>query len=209
MYNFIMSSQDDRKVLWVWEEQGKVGKTFLAKWLMVWRQAFYIQNGKNADIAHAFAHQTHVVLDLTRSQEGMLNYGMIESFKNGIFFSPKYNSITKRFKPVKLVVFANWAPDRSKLSADRWDIHHIAVPKPQPAPPAHPSSDTEVEESEDEVDPATTFCNGVPDPLDVPTAAAAALTDPKPTKPIDIPEVGPTHQEFVGMAFPNGYYEME
>lgn len=74
-------------------------------------------------------------MDLTRSQENMLNYGMIESFKNGVFFSPKYNSITKIFKPVKMIIFANWLPDKEKLSEDRWDIHHIAEPGIPPVPP--------------------------------------------------------------------------
>jgi hypothetical protein len=112
--------------MWVWEAKGGVGKTMLAKWLIVNKGAFYLQNGKNTDIAHAYRSQEYVVVDLTRSQEGMFNYGMLESFKNGIFFSPKYESQTKIFKPAKIVVFANWEPDKTKLSADRWDVHHIA-----------------------------------------------------------------------------------
>lgn len=133
--SFFSGRQDSRKVLWVWEATGSVGKSWLAKWLIVNRDAFYIQNGKNADIAYAYSNEEYVVMDLTRSQENMLNYGMIESFKNGVFFSPKYNSTTKIFKPVKMVIFANWQPDKEKLSEDRWDIHHVATPSAQRVPP--------------------------------------------------------------------------
>lgn len=63
---------------------------------------------------------------------------MIESFKNGLFFSPKYDTCTKTFKSAKVVVFANWAPDKTKLSADRWDVRHIGVPR---NPPVHDEDD--------------------------------------------------------------------
>jgi hypothetical protein len=36
-------------------------------------------------------------------------------------WSPKYQSSVKRFKPAKVLCLANWKPDETKLSMDRWD----------------------------------------------------------------------------------------
>jgi len=117
-----LAAQDDRKVLWVMDSIGGKGKSFLAKWLCVMHDAFYIEGGKKADISYAYDLQETVVFDLSRQTEEFVNYSTIESFKNGVIFSPKYESKTKFFKPARVIVFSNWAPDRKQLSADRWDV---------------------------------------------------------------------------------------
>lgn len=118
--------QNNRQVTWVYDPVGNNGKTFLAKYLIANENTFYIQNGKAADIAHAYQHQEYVVFDFTRSQEEKINYSLIESFKNGILFSPKYESKTKIFKTAKVICFSNFYPELSKLSEDRWDIMEIS-----------------------------------------------------------------------------------
>lgn len=132
---FVTCSQSDRKVLWVWDATGNTGKTFLGEWLCVHRNAFLITGGKHADIAYAYNLEPYVVFDLTRDQAERIPYPVIESFKNGYLFSPKYESCTKRFAPARVVVFANYRPDEARLSADRWDIRNIGQP-PADAPPA-------------------------------------------------------------------------
>ncbi len=117
-----LADQSDRKVLWIMDSTGGKGKTFLAKWLCVMQDAFYVEGGKKADISYAYAFQEIVVFDLSRQTQEFVNYGTIESFKNGMMFSPKYESSMKVFKPAKVIVFSNWAPDRSQLSEDRWEI---------------------------------------------------------------------------------------
>ena len=61
--------QNNRKVMWVWEATGGIGKTFLAKYITTNLNGFYIQNGKNTDISYAYNYEEYVVLDLTRSQQ--------------------------------------------------------------------------------------------------------------------------------------------
>jgi len=117
-----LANQSDRKVLWIMDSTGGKGKTFLAKWLCVMRDAFYVEGGKKADISYAYDFQETVVFDLSRQTQEFVNYGTIESFKNGMMFSAKYESSMKIFKPAKVIVFSNWAPDTSQLSADRWEI---------------------------------------------------------------------------------------
>lgn len=118
-----LKRQDDRKVLWIVDEQGNAGKTWLAKYILAMESAFYLQGGKAADIAYAYNGEPFVVADFTRDKQEVVNYSVLESFKNGLIFSPKYESGTKQTPGgAKVIVFSNWEPDQSKLSADRWDI---------------------------------------------------------------------------------------
>lgn len=113
-------------MLWYVDLEGGVGKTWLAKYLVATKGAFYMQGGKVADVAHAYGGQEYVVCDFTRDKEQVVQYSAIEAFKNGMLFSPKYDSTTKVFKPAKVICFSNWMPDTSKLSMDRWKIKTIS-----------------------------------------------------------------------------------
>lgn len=133
-----LENQDDRKVLWVYGEDGNEGKTWLALYLVHSKQAYYVQQGKEADIAFAFKDQKVVVFDYTRSKEVTASYSMMEAFKNGILFSAKYESQTKIFDPCKVVVFANWLPDYQALSRDRWEIQDLKRPE-ESSPQSRPA----------------------------------------------------------------------
>lgn len=120
-----LENQDNRKITWVVDTQGNKGKTWLAKYLMCEKEAFYVQGGKTQDIAYAYNYEKYVVFDFTRSQQEYVNYSTIESFKNGLLFSPKYESITKKFGSCKVLCLSNWSPDLNQLSRDRWQIYDI------------------------------------------------------------------------------------
>lgn len=49
----------------------------------------------------------------------------METIKNGIMFSSKYDSTMKVYDHPHVVVMAHGLPDTSKLSQDRWDIRNI------------------------------------------------------------------------------------
>lgn len=115
--------QNNRMVDVYVDYQGGMGKTVLAKELVVKHGAFYCSAGKTADIVFAYDNQPIVVFDLARNvDEQYWPYAAIEIFKNGFGFCPKYQSTTKVFKPCKVIVFTNQDPDESKLSKDRWNI---------------------------------------------------------------------------------------
>lgn len=126
-----LDAQDNRTVLWYVDEKGGRGKSTLAKWLTVFREAFYVQGGKGTDIAHAYQGETYVVFDLTRDKEDICSYSMIERFKDGMIFSPKYETKLKvKASGCKVIVFSNWHPDKSKLSEDRWEIVNLPAITP-------------------------------------------------------------------------------
>lgn len=118
-------NQDDRKVLWVVDKDGNKGKSFLAKYIVGMYNAFYVRGGRSSDIAYNYNYEPITVFDFCRDQEDRINYQVIEDFKDGMLFSPKYESTTKIFPSAKTVIFSNFNPDQTKLSQDRWDIFRL------------------------------------------------------------------------------------
>jgi len=117
--------QSDRVCLWIWESVGKTGKTRLGLRIKYVYSGFFCQNGKSEHVACAYNGEPIVALNYTRKYEGFINYSIIESFKDGQLFSPKYNSNVKAFKPPSVVVFANFPPEVNSLSVDRWDVRQL------------------------------------------------------------------------------------
>lgn len=138
--DFLKTPADNRTVHWVYDHKGGNGKSDLTNYLLSHNNAFLVDCGKIADIAYAYDNQPIVVFDLARDTEDYCPYRAMEAFKNGRFFSPKYNSCLKTFTPPHVVVFANYMPDMSKLSEDRWDIIRLdnkvmsSEPYRRPAP---------------------------------------------------------------------------
>lgn len=120
-----LNTQNDRQILWVCDTIGGKGKTWLSKYLIATGGAFRCCNGKNADIALAYNGEPIFIMDLSRSMEEHVNYDIIEQIKNGMLFSPKYQSNMKIFKIPKVLILANFMPDQTKLSQDRWQIYSI------------------------------------------------------------------------------------
>ncbi len=118
-----LENQDSRQITWVSDPVGNSGKSFYTKYLVSKGKTIRFTNGKSADIAHAYNGEEIVVFDLSRCIEGRFNYGICEDLKNGMLFSGKYNSRSKIYAtPPRILVLANWMPDKAKFSADRWDI---------------------------------------------------------------------------------------
>lgn len=128
---------DDRSVYWFWDEEGGAGKTEFCKWY--WNnnkdRSIICQGGGAKDIACMFANLVKevdfdlndditVLFNLARSTEG-ISYKAIESVKDGLLFSPKYESSTLVFNRPHVIIFSNQLPDYNKLSKDRWITYKI------------------------------------------------------------------------------------
>jgi hypothetical protein len=122
-----------RRVSWWWEARGNVGKSFMARHLALHCNSVICQMMKKSDLLHMLTKtlqgKKSVVFDLTRSSEAgavSVVYEVLEMLSNGYICSGKYDSQNLWIQPLHLIVFANFEPDRSAMSEDRWDIHHIA-----------------------------------------------------------------------------------
>lgn len=127
--NEINNKPDKRIIYWFYDNNGNTGKTTLCKHICINnKNALYI-NGKANDIKYAISESKNkpkiLLFDFTRTNEEHISYDAIESVKNGIFFSGKYESKQIIYNTPHVFCFANFYPDTVKLSEDRWRIRLI------------------------------------------------------------------------------------
>lgn len=124
---------DQRKILWHWDLTGNVGKSFLAKYLVVFHDAI-LATGKGADICHQVMkwmeeHEGQgpslVVVDVPRTHTDFVNYSAIEGLKNGLIYSGKYEGGMCVFPIPHVVVFANVEPNYDAWSHDRYEVFSL------------------------------------------------------------------------------------
>ncbi len=121
----------DRRIYWLWSEHGNLGKSALCKHLALKYDAICI-GGTWKDAYYAITQllakniQPKIVLfDLCRDMGNKISYTAIEGIKNGMFFSPKYESVMALYNVPHIFVFANQPPEEDRLSEDRWRVTHL------------------------------------------------------------------------------------
>lgn len=122
---------DTRTIYWIYEPEGKVGKSYLAKYLACTRSVV-LCSGKKADIFNQCAGVLEsgrlpslVVCDVARIGAQFVSYESIEKLKDGCFYSGKYEGRQCIFPSPIVICFANVMPLLSTMSADRWMIYII------------------------------------------------------------------------------------
>ena len=135
--DLIRTYPDDRSLHWYWESKGKVGKSFLTKYLHFFHGAI-ATGGSPADMKHAIVRWKQIaevdppiiIVDLARSdlmtQESAKT---LEQIKNGLFFSGKYESqMNASYEFPHVIIFANHPPSAEQqewFSDDRLQITEI------------------------------------------------------------------------------------
>lgn len=137
--DIVNSPIDDRTINWFWEETGKVGKSYLNKYLVLKYDAI-ICSGKKGDVFNQVLEWFKgkdededprlVVVDCPREDMNYFNYGALESLKNGLIYSGKYEGGVCVFEPPHVICLANTPPDEHTMSKDRWNIQYIGSKKP-------------------------------------------------------------------------------
>lgn len=122
---------DDRTIHWYWEPTGHMGKSWFMKYMAIKYPGtcLGISCAKSADIVTMANEEIEMyIFDFPRSSEGFAPYNAMEQLKNGYVCDGKLKKKVevKIFPPPHIVCFANWPPDKSTLSADRWKVTEIA-----------------------------------------------------------------------------------
>jgi len=122
---------DNRKIHWIVDYDGNSGKSFLAKYIFL-KYNVIIAEGKKADIFNQIKMsidiniEPHIILvDIPRSGNKFVNYGCLESIKNGLIYSGKYEGGCCAFETPHLIIFSNEQPCYESWSKDRYNIIFI------------------------------------------------------------------------------------
>jgi len=131
LIEYIEQPTDKRKIRWIYETEGNTGKSYITKYLTLFKDAYVITGGRKEDILYAYDGQEIIIFDLPRDfeKDKQYIYEVMEILKNGQYLSTKYQTIMKTFKIPKIIVMANFEPDYEKLSKDRYDVINISIPQ--------------------------------------------------------------------------------
>lgn len=146
LWDALMCNPNDRQINWIWDSQGGSGKTYFTK-------MFYCQHPEETIAMFAISRaidamnlitnaiesgkkMKYVFINLTRQLENKEHvYTIVEQIKDGWITNNKYKCLTIPMNCPHVTVFANFEPDRSKLSRDRWCITDIGGEKRQEQAP--------------------------------------------------------------------------
>lgn len=130
--NILTTKPDSRKIHWLWNKEGNIGKSFLCNYIDLKYDAI-ICTGKSTDIFNqAYTWRMNnleidqippCLIDIPKSESNhKVPYDAIEQLKNGSLYSGKYEGGKVKGESPHIFIFANYAPDISMLSKDRWVI---------------------------------------------------------------------------------------
>lgn len=126
----IKGEPDDRTIHWYWEPTGNVGKTALIKSICLKRDDVIMVDGKAGDAKYIIAGMNKkpkvIFMNIVRTKENFISYEAIESIKDGIFVSTKYESKMVVMNSPHFIVLANFEPAYGNMSQDRWNVVDIS-----------------------------------------------------------------------------------
>lgn len=124
-----------REILWFVDPEGGTGKSYFVRYLAINLGALTLSSGRHDRLLHAFDGEPIVTFDFARdvSSESTNSagtgdrtpYAVIEAIKNGNVFSGFFGAKPKIFNVPHVLCFSNFEPDRSKFSADRWNVRNL------------------------------------------------------------------------------------
>ena len=104
----------------------------MTKYLMLKHGAFCTGNHKSEDIKRAYKQERIVVFHFLKTEGSMINYDIIETIKDGFYFSRKRKTKMIHYKIPHVVVFARFIPDPEVFSHDRMHLVEMAEYNPIP-----------------------------------------------------------------------------
>lgn len=126
--DIIKKEPNDRSIYWFWDETGNIGKTALAKYLVVKYDAVVV-SGRAQDVKYVISMRDIppeiIIWDIPRSLMNAVSYSGMEEIKNGLFCNSKYESKMVVMNSPHIICFANTPPITENMSLDRWIIKEV------------------------------------------------------------------------------------
>lgn len=129
--NIIEGEPDMRKIHWFVDRKGNTGKSFLVKYISL-KYGCIIGDGKKNDVFNQIKtaddndeNMKIIIIDCPRTMLDYVNYGAIESIKNGMIYSGKYEGGQVHFEIPHVIIMANEEPNYNGWSEDRYDVRYV------------------------------------------------------------------------------------
>lgn len=127
--DYMEEEPSEREIMFVVDPAGNSGKSWMCRYaLTTWPDKVQVMRiGRRDDLAHVIDPTKEIFLiDVPRNQMMYLQYSVLESLKDRLVFSPKYDSCLKVLRTIPtVIVFSNEGPDLSELTSDRFNILEI------------------------------------------------------------------------------------
>lgn len=128
LLDIVNGDPDPRKIHWWVDITGNEGKTYIARYLMDTRGAYYASGGKHDRILASYNGESIVIFDFPREMAERVPYPVLEHLKNGIIpAGGMYGMGQRAFGVPHVLCFSNFNPDLTALSADRWDVQYLGI----------------------------------------------------------------------------------
>lgn len=117
-----------KDINWFWEPIGDIGKTIVARHMIINNPRILLVGGKVADIKCAIASceiKPKVVIWNIARDIGDIDYVALEDVSDAMFFSTKYESNMCVYNYVTIIVLANFPPILERLSEGRFKVKKI------------------------------------------------------------------------------------
>lgn len=125
-----LPDKTERQIYWFWSNAGQMKKTETARHLVFHHDAVVIQGGRKHVLAVAYKHPAPIyILTVPRTDEGYVSYSSIELIKDALYmsaFGTEATGMVNRKKPW-VIVMANFEPNKSTLSEDRWVVKNVDI----------------------------------------------------------------------------------
>lgn len=126
----VLPGKLSREIHWFWSKHGKMQKTETARYLEYYHEGCIIQGGKKHILATAYMRPAPIyILVIPRKEEQYVSYASIELLKDSLYmsgFGTKATGPVNRKKPW-VVIMANFPPDMTALSEDRYVVKCVDI----------------------------------------------------------------------------------
>jgi len=119
----LVLTQDDRTILWIYNPEGNIGKSWLQDYMYVRHNACLIELGDSRDIFENYDDEDIGIVNIVSSERVKRDtYAVLEKFRDGTINKTKWHSKSYKRSPVKICVLSNEMPDTDSVKEDRWLI---------------------------------------------------------------------------------------
>lgn len=119
---------DPRHIYVLVDPIGGAGKTTFAEYILsTFEQVEYYNQASSRDIYYVVQEPKIVIFDFSKCTGEYVPWAAVESVKNGLIFSSKYEGGLKRFARPHVLVMCNVEPPESAFSSDRPQIIRLST----------------------------------------------------------------------------------